>query len=195
MVDGSGLSELPLKLPDHRNNWPDHLRPLGEGGVDKESFSDWWARNREELAHLPADLCEQWIFRHWQHSPFTFLSLGALLWERRTYDGDELLRSVYRAFGGDLEPQFDYETFHRRGGANRHPTAVALDSGTWDYPMVLLSTPRGIIDLGQRRRNVELVIVEGHQRHRYLNALHALGRPPRGPHQVIVLSTHESGSN
>lgn len=189
------MSRSPLKIPDHRNNWPAHLRPTGERGPNKESFSDWWSRNRAELAHLPPDLCEQWIFRHWQYSPFTFLWLGGLNWERRTYEGDELLRSVYRAFGGDLEPQFDYETFHRRGGANRHPTAVALDSGTWDYPMVLLSTPRGIIDSGRRHSDVRSVIVEGHQRHRYLNALHALGRAPRGPHQVIVLSTPERGAN
>ena len=114
-MDGSELSRSLLRLPDHRNNWPDHLRPFGEGGADKESFSNWWSRNREELAHLPPDLCEQWIFRHWQHSPFTFLSLGGLSWERRTYDGDDLLRSVYRAFGGDLEPQFDYEAFQRGG--------------------------------------------------------------------------------
>lgn len=55
--------------------------------------------------------------------------------------------------------------------------------------MVLLSTPNGVIDAGEMRLAVRLVIVEGHQRHRYLNALHALGRPPAGLHEVIILST------
>lgn len=141
--------------------------------------------------HLPAVLCEQWIYRHWTHSPFTFLPLQTLAWQQRFLDGEELLGSVYRAFGGELNAQFDYETFQRRGGADRHRTAVALDCGSWDFPMVLLSTPYGIVDLNTAHPAVRLVIVEGHQRHRYLNALHALRRPPTGPHEVIILSSKE----
>lgn len=55
--------------------------------------------------------------------------------------------------------------------------------------MVLLSTPFGVIDGGEALPDVLFVIVEGHQRHRYLNALHALGRAPAGPHETIILST------
>ncbi len=169
--------------------WPDALRPVDESTYAKEPFYAWWLRNRERLAHLPADLCEQWIYRHWTHSPFSFLPLDDLAWERRLWSGDALLASIHRAWGGELHPQFDYETFQRRGGVDRHPTAVALDQGTWDYSMVLLSTPFGVIDGGDVLPAIQLVIVEGHQRHRYLNALHALGRAPPGPHETIVLST------
>jgi hypothetical protein len=77
--------------------------------------------------------------------------------------------------------------FQRDGGEDRHATARALDSGTWDFPMVLLSTPGGVIDGNRPLPDVRLVIVEGHQRHRYLNALHALGHPPEGPHDTIIL--------
>lgn len=103
--------------------------------------------------------------------------------------GPDLLASVHRAWGEELDPEFDYDTFQRRGGTDRHATALALDAGTWDYPMVLLSTPFGVIDGGNPLPDVRLVIVEGHQRHRYLNALHALGRAPAGPHETIVLTT------
>lgn len=169
--------------------WPDVLRPLGENTLDKESIASWWQRNRRALAHLPEDLCEQWIYRHWTHSPFDFFPLDSLIWEHQSWSGETLLKSIYRAGGGELKPQFDYDTFQRRGGDDRHATARALDSGTWDYPMILLATPYGVIDRGEVRPDVRLVIVEGHQRHRYLNALHALGRSPSGLHEVIVIST------
>lgn len=174
--------------------WPESLRPVGESTHEKETFDTWWGRNRPVLAHLPEDLCEQWVYKHWTYSPFSFLPLDTLAWERRLWTGDQLLASIYRAWGGELHPQFDYDTFQRRGGANRHPTAVALDSGTWDYPMVLLSTPFGVIDSGEALPDVRLVIVEGHQRHRYLNALHVLGRAPAGSHETIILSTPLTGS-
>jgi hypothetical protein len=169
--------------------WPDALRPIGEATHAKEPFQAWWARNQEILAHLPKDLCEQWVYHHWTHSPFSFLPLDGLTWERRLWNGDTLLAVIHRAWGGELHPQFDFDTFQRRGGADRHPTAVALDHGTWDYPMVLLSAPCGVIDGGELLPDVRLVIVEGHQRHRYLNALHVLGRAPPGPHETIILST------
>ena len=138
---------------------------------------------------MPQDLCEQWIFRHRTHSRFSFLAIENLTWERRLWDGEQLLTSIHRAWGCELHPDFDYVTFQRRGGANRHATALALDGGTWDYPMVLLSTPWGVVEGGKMLPDVRLVIVEGHQRHRYLNALHAFGRPPPGPHETLILST------
>jgi len=174
---------------DHvpETTWPPELAPLGEDSARKESFDSWWERNDAVLAHLPPDLAEQWIHRHWLHSPFRFLPLEKLTWERRIWDGESLLSAVYRAWGGPLSPQFDYKTFQRGGGSDRLPTAVALDGGTWDFPMVLLATPSGVIDLGVAHPDARLVIVEGHQRHRYLNALHALDRAPAGPHETIIL--------
>jgi hypothetical protein len=171
--------------------WPEHLKPIGEGdgGFAKQPFADWWHYHRQELGHLPADLCEQWIHRHWSHSPFTFLPLDTLRCERSSWTGEEVLRHAFRAWGGELHPQFDYETFQRKGGADRHQTARALDAGTWDFPIVLLSTPNGVIDNGLVHSDVRYVIVEGHQRHRYLNALHHLGKPPIGPHAVLILSS------
>lgn len=115
MVGFPGLMAGPLKLPDYRSVWPEHLRPRGEDTIEKETFDCWWSRNGAELAHLPSVLCEQWIHRHWTHSPFSFLPLQTLAWLKRSLGGEELLGSVYRAFAGELNPQFDYETFHRRG--------------------------------------------------------------------------------
>lgn len=131
MVDSQrAIASQPLKLPDDRSVWPRKIRPVGYGSCCKEAFHQWWQRNNDVLSHLPPDLCEQRIYRHWTHSPFSFLALERLSCERCSYDGDELLGSIYFAFGGELHPQFANDTFQRKGGADRHQTALALDAGT-----------------------------------------------------------------
>lgn len=102
---------------------------------------------------------------------------------------DALLARVYRAWGGELHARFDYEVFQRRGGDDRHATAKVLDGGTWDYPLVVLETPHGVRNEGEIHDEVRWVIVEEHQRHRYLAALHALGRTPAGPHAMYIISS------
>lgn len=181
--------EAPLNLDkvDH-DAWHFSLKRQGDDTFDPEPFDEWWGRVSSALSHLPKDLCEQWIYRHWFNSSFSFLPLDKLTCVREQWDGDKVLASVYRTTDDELNPQFDYDTFHRGGGEDRHQTAVALDSGTWDFPIVLLATPSGVINNGQSRPNVRYVLVEGHQRHRYLNALHALGRAPAGTHEVLILS-------
>lgn len=168
--------------------WSDGLMPIGEGDVNKESFAEWWKRVQRELAHLPPDLCEQWIYRHWKGSPFRFLNLASIKWERRVWEGEDFLATVYRALDDPLDPEFDFNQFQGKLPGWKHPTALALDEGTWDYPVVLLRTPDGIVDNGATHNDVRFVLVEGHQRHRYLNALHALGRAPTGPHDTIIIS-------
>ncbi len=171
-------------------SWPADLEPIGENSFYKEPFDVWWARHRERLGHLPPDLAEQWIHRHWLHSPFSFLPLDTLGWERRAWNGDMLLASIHRAWGGGnagLNPEFDYRAFQGKGGDDRLQTARELDAGSWVMPIVLLATPSGIVSNDQLLPDVRLVLVEGHQRHRYLNALDALRRSPAGPHETIIL--------
>lgn len=169
--------------------WPGHLKPRGEGTSDKEDFAAWWFRHRGELAHIDPNLCEQWIHRHWKHSPFAYLPLGTLTWRRETVSGEHILLSVHRKFASTLNPDFDYATFQPMGNWKKHPTSAALDTGTWDYPIIVLSTPTGIRSRDRVLPDVRLVLVEGHQRHRYLNALHKLGRAPSGPHDIFIIES------
>ncbi len=167
--------------------WPDHLKPIGEATFNKEPFDTWWAKYGDDLIHLDPRLVEQWVHRHWLYSHFSYLPLDSLRWESVLMDGEEVLRNVRRELTRQLDPEFDYEIFQGRHGADKLPTARALDAGTWDFPIVVLSTPQGLLSRGEPLTDVRLVLVEGHQRHRYLNALHAKGAPPRGPHEVFVI--------
>lgn len=173
----------------HPPIWPDHLKPVGEGTVHKEDFSPWWERHGEELAHLHPQLVEQWVHRHWGGTDFAFLPLETLTWKLLLMDSDEILRTVRREISRELHPEFDYDQLQGLLAFEKSQTAVELDNGTWHLPIVALSTPSG---WRARRGNLpdeRLMLVEGHQRHRYLNALHAKGIAPKGPHQVFVISS------
>jgi hypothetical protein len=171
----------------HDSVWPDDLIPVGEGSIDKEDFETWWTRNKHRLTNLDPLIAEQWVHRHWTHSRFDFLPLETITWDLVEMDGDEILQTVRREYAGPLVPQFDYDVFQGQG--DKLATARALDEGTWDYPIIVLRTPSGMRGYDGDFPDVRLLLVEGHQRHRYLNALHALGKPPRGPHKVFVISS------
>jgi hypothetical protein len=185
-----GEAHTPFKFcGDREIAWSHELMPRNYDSWDRETFASWRERNVAEVGHLPDRLSEQWVYRHWCHSPFKFLPLADLAFTSEAWSGDKILSNAFRLYGGELNAQFDYQTFQRKGGDDRHATAKALDQGTWDYPMILLSTPHGIIDFDTMHLGVRYVIVEGHQRHRYLNALHVLGKPPQGPHEVMIISS------
>ena len=60
-------------------------------------------------------------------------------------------------------------------------------TGTWDYPIVVMYVPNGIIDCDGEHPEVRHFLVEGHSRVRYLNALTQHGKP-LSEHEVYVLS-------
>ncbi|MCY1083745.1 hypothetical protein [Archangium lansingense] len=74
----------------------------------------------------------------------------------------------------------------------KHPTVAALLRGTWDYPIVVLETPSGIRRREGPARGDRFLLIEGHQRTRYLNVLAHRG-VRTGPHQVFVLQSPITG--
>lgn len=170
--------------------WPERLAPVGEGTFDKEPFGDWWQRNYDELKHLQPELCEQWVYRHWKNSSFTFIPLDSLRCEELKMSTDEVLQRVHRELAGPLSPEFDRRVFEEPPLGGLHPTAQAFaELGTWDYPIVTLRTPNGFAGYTVQKHDIELVLVEGHQRHRYLSALQHFGDSPAGPHRVFAVSS------
>jgi hypothetical protein len=155
--------------------WPDELRPEGHDTLQKEGFARWWARVGPQLANLHPTLCEQWLHRHWKQSPAAFLSLDRLTWRLERMTTAAIVEQVHREWAKVLDPEFDYKTFHG-DGSGKHPTARALDLGAWDYPIIVLETPEGIRNRREKLPDVRLMLIEGHQRHRYLAARYRLGK-------------------
>lgn len=174
--------------------WPPRLTPIGDGTFEKEPFAAWWDRNVAEIGHLHPQLAEQWVYRHWHHTDFAFLPLESITWDLVSMAGEELLVRIRREISTRLDPEFDYKQFQGAGSFGKTATARDLDQGTWEFPIVALSTPSGwltrsdehphdAVELADER----LMLLEGHQRHRYLNALQFRGTPPEGPHRVFIL--------
>ena len=165
--------------------WPKELMPIGIDGLTKESYEDWRTLVGDEIHHLHPEISEQWIYRHWTQSPLSFLAIPDLEWREEIWTPDQFLAEVRTWRGNEpLNPEFDYGVFHQFG---THPTAEALDNGAWDYAPIVLSTPEGFIDTIGEKVDARYLLVEGHQRRRYLNALVTRGAK-LPPQRVFVLS-------
>jgi hypothetical protein len=151
--------------------WPETLRPAGLDSFAKESFDDWWSKHQNELANLDQLIAEQWIYRHWDGSPFCFIPLVDLKWETRIADSEEFLCKVNLFFGGPADAEHDYKVFHE----NQSLTARNWANGTWTIPPIALETPTGFNVSLQTYPDTRLLLLEGSKRYRYLNALYKKG--------------------
>lgn len=170
--------------------WPNRLQPIGYGGHEVESFDDWWTRHQAELSHLPSQLCEQWIYKHWSQTSFDFLPIETLVCEEIEMTASDILRQVHRELAVELDPEHDLRVLGRERMGPIHPTGAAFaENNTWDYPIIVLRTPSGFRGFDVEDPSIRLVLVEGHQRHKYLNALHHFGNAPVGPHKLFAVSS------
>jgi len=177
------LRQLPIDV------WPGEFRPLHRGVKLVEGFDDWFARSREAVGHLHPEICEQWLYRHWRGTPLCFIPLEGLSWTLERWSPRQFLDTVGTwNTGRALDPEADFRamTETRLGKKQRTQTAVALDAGEWDYAPIVLSMPVGYVDLHGLDCAQTYLLVEGHQRRRYLNALMHRG-VELGPQRVFVL--------
>ena len=172
---------------DYRSVWPADLEPIGYDTDNLESFGDWWERHQPRLEHLHPQICEQWVHRHFATAFCRFLPLEALKWRMEVLPTGELLKSVCPEFAKRFDPEIDYAQLHGDLAFTKCATAEALDNGTWDYPIIALETPEGVVSSAGERPDVRLVLIEGHSRYKYLNALSALGKPVNDCHEFFVL--------
>lgn len=173
----------------HDLTWDENLRPVGESTFEKETFEDWWHRNGKALAHLHPIIAEQWIYRHWTHSPYCSLPLARLDWRRETWLTERLLDELGKPHREHWQPEWDYGVFH---GNDSEPGTTMDATGTWDYPVVILETPHGALTIFGEEPDVRFWLIEGHQRLRYLNTLHHRGECA-SQHDVFVLTLLDDG--
>lgn len=152
--------------------WDPNLTPQGYGGLKVESYADWEERIGHNISNLHPEIREQWVHRHWTQSRMAFLPLETLTWREERWAPEKFLSEVKTWRGNEaLDPEHDYNAFARPEMGGKHPTAVALDQGEWDYAPPVLCTPNGFIDTLGTVIDANYLLVEGHCRRRYLNAL------------------------
>ena len=182
---------LDLRLLIHESVWPSELERLenDDDAWDPETFDAWRERTKGLTGTLPDEVCEQWIYRHSGHSPMQFLELHRLSCNEVTWSPEHFLAQVGTIYGNDsMDPVHDLDVYSRRGlGGAKHATAKALDEGAWDYAPVVLHVPGGYICPAGQHIQRDYLLIEGHSRHRYLNALIHDGRKLAGQ-RVFVLT-------
>lgn len=177
------MLELKNRLEDP---WPETWRPVGEGDHIKESFGDWWARNKGELGHIHPEIASQWIYRHWKGSRLTFLDVRNLTWRIGSFSTESFLNEVKLEWGGPAEPEHDYDIFRPDRPTGALSTAENWADGSWTIAPVLLATPDGIASYDGDMPEIRYLIVEGSKRYRWLNALHHRAEKT-GNHKAYIL--------
>jgi hypothetical protein len=137
---------------------------------------------RNELPHVPENVAEQWVHRHFTGSPYAFLPLPQLRFARQTWSLQQLAEVT---FGSHWSwSSADTARLDRDRDRGMPLATLMHDAGTWPEPIVLLHNPDGLKDdtgipMGRFH------IVEGHKRLTYLRCLAARGAP-RDRHDVWV---------
>jgi hypothetical protein len=149
--------------------WSQRLKPyVGAERFDTESFREWWMRVSATLPHVPENVAEHWIYRHFGHSPYEFLPLSELRFERETWS---LARLDEVTFGSDWRwTEADLGRLDNEQIRDTPLASMMIDARTWPEPIIVLDNPSG---LGKRfgRDLGRWHLIEGHQRLTYLRCL------------------------
>jgi hypothetical protein len=169
--------------------WDESLRPVGNGTWEKEAVDSWWERCGGGVNGLHRQIAEQWIFRHWDETPYGDLPLNRLSWRLEHWSHKDLDRVFLRAGFGRLTPDADYKAFKDK---TWEPHKSLNATGTWDYPILVIETPDGVIADGEHLSNVRFCLIEGHQRYRFLKAWQ--GRADTAEKHAVFVLTMNTGT-
>jgi len=177
-----------IDLRGHQKlEWPNELRPRGEGTWEKETFDLWWDRNKTLIAHIHPVVAEQWIYRHWSNSPYCHLYLDRITWRLETWPTKRLLAEVVRPDpADDINLNHDWALYRDR---DLEPAVTMRATGTWNIPIVIVDALHGALRFnGADPRRFHLI--EGHQRMRCLAAFQHHAKCATD-HEVFVLGYPE----
>src|SRR5262245_12542937 len=120
--------------------WPSSIAPrIGINELAKEPFPAWHARVGHRIPHVPVNVAEHWIHRHWGHSPYEFLPLGRLRFEAQTWSLGQL-RAV--GFGGrgwsGAWSEIDLTRLDQPMVKGTPLARMMMTVGTWPEPVIVL---------------------------------------------------------
>ena len=155
------------------------ISPSGGGifDVNGEPFDVWHPRVMHRIPHVPPCVAENWLHRHWGLSPYYWLPLARLRFEKQRWANAKVL-----GIGEGLEPRWSPgwgEELGRQGSVHNQMWLgrYMLEHRTWPAPIIVLDNSAGLVDpFGERLARFHLI--EGHMRsafHHHL-ATHGLAR-------------------
>jgi hypothetical protein len=97
------------------------------------------------INNLHPMIAEQWIYRHWKHSPYCYLPIERLRWRQEEWDVATVRNVFVRPDFGFDNPEQDFAIFHTKQFEKAEPHKSLNLIGTWNYPIVVMHTPDGIL--------------------------------------------------
>lgn len=147
------------------------MRPyVGASRSDREQFAEWWPRVRHRITNVPENVAEHWVHRHYGGSPYAFLPLDRLRFERQSWSLAQLDAVTFGSCWS-WNPR-DLARLDREQGTPL--AAMMIEAGTWPEPIVILDNPGGLAEPGGPRMG-RWHLIEGHKRLTYLRCLAAKG--------------------
>jgi hypothetical protein len=155
------------------DNYPDHLGIELDMGSIAIPFMDWWSQTRTYFPHVPENVAEQWLHRHWNGSPFGYLKSANYRFELQDFASSQLSEVL------------SFQSFFAPNVADRiaagRKWAEAADDWQWglpkamvryrDFPapIIILDNSDGHLSRDEANAREEkiprgLILIEGHQR-------------------------------
>lgn len=166
------------------DNYPQHLAPeFEEGGAPSTPFAEWWARVAASFPTVPGDVARYWLYEHWRHSPFSFLS-------SRNYDFHEVdwpVEEVCQIRSRWCDYEADGAVCRAHGESILHlqgykTAAFMRDAGKPPARLVVLDNQDGHLVAGKGEvpsyedMPAGYILIEGHRRFNMALALAAKGQ-------------------
>ncbi len=151
-----------------------HLRPTGDG-FRREPFERWFARVQSNIQHVPKCVAEQWLHRHWGYSPYHWLPIADLRFQRQAWGHDAILR-----IGEGEEPRWSPCWPEQLGVVGSTWAEMWLGKhmvahGTWPVPIIVLDNVDGLkCPFGEPLARIHLI--EGHMRSAFIHHLIKTGK-------------------
>ena len=112
-----------------------------------------------------------------------FLDLDRLSWRLERWKGDRIIRDVHARWD-TMDADWDHRIFFERSMPTGRPFEA---TGTWDFPIIVLETPKGIKEVTGMMPEIRYLLIEGHLRRRCLNAVMSKGEAAP-EHELFVMS-------
>ena len=150
------------------DNYPEHLAPEfdADGGV-VTPFPEWWSRVQSHFPGVPENVARQWLHRHWDNSPFSFLSSSRYLFEKESWPSSQLTLVLSGANSWDLErTRVQGEYLY---GRNSWVVRYMRRNRRFPEPIIVLDNRNSVLTSDPDAPNHagfpdSFIVVEGHKR-------------------------------
>lgn len=161
------------------DNYPKKFAPeFDDGGGVATPFQEWWSSVARAFPNVPGEVAEQWLHRHWGHSPYRYLPSSRYAFEKQAFAPAQI---------AEIQSRFVDWSYEKAIAQGKHINGCDIwlsrqfqQSKQMPIPMVLLDNRDGHLDELAEKPSYEvlphaIIVIEGHRRHALACYFHSRG--------------------